>query len=358
MKNFDDSHDINIASIRRLPLFDSIKNADLNGRRLSKELVVPSRQVINKILRGEDPRILFVTGPCSIHRPSETIEYAKRLAPTIKRVSKHICVVFRAVLSKPRTSFDWSGYFQEPDLDGIFNLEKGWVQGRAALIDILSCGVVVGGEALSDYDIQVTDDLMSLWWVGARTVTSPSLRRIASGLSAPTGFKNATDGRIEPMIEAIDVALRPAAFPSVSDEGFLCQYNTRGNPNSFPILRGSDHGSNYDEETVTRVVKELCARDFPIRRVVVDVSHGNSRKDYTKQGGIVRELVARIASGDQHIAGVMHESNMLAGKQLIPKYLPHLESGKSVTDGCVSAEETEETLMWMFEALKRRKIKK
>lgn len=319
----------------------------------SEKVVRSARCAVCNILTGEDPRLLAIVGPCSIHDPVEAIEYASKLSELIPKVSDHLFVVMRTCLDKPRTGVGWPGFFLDPGLNGSKNADVGRIKGRQLIVNIVEMGVPVGLELMDANGCQVIDDCVSYWWVGARTVTSQRLRELASGLSTAVGFKNPTDGDMSNAIEALDVARHNAAFLALNHMDVECLYRTLGNPFSHIILRGSSRGPNCDDESITEVAHLLAKRGL-ITRVVVDASHGNSAKDYRVQRAIVSDIVQRVAQGDKHIAGFMYESYLDAGSQKLPKDLSELKPRISITDGCDDWETTREVLLRACDTISKR----
>ncbi|HWA83469.1 MAG TPA: 3-deoxy-7-phosphoheptulonate synthase [Fimbriimonadaceae bacterium] len=299
------------------------------------ELIFESRQAVANILHGRDLRLLAIVGPCSIHDPAAALAYAERLKEIAAEVSDKILVVMRAYFEKPRTTVGWKGFINDPDVDETFQVNKGLRLARKLLLDINAFGMPTGSEFLDLQIPQHIADVTSWVAIGARTTESQVHRELASGLSMPVGFKNTTEGSLTPAVEAVQTARTQHWFPSVTKQAVSAIFQTTGNPDCHIILRGGSRtGPNYDEESVSRAVGLLEKKGLPAR-VMVDCSHGNSKKDYRLQGEVLREVARQVRSGSRGIMGVMIESNLVEGRQERPAVF-----GQSITDGCVGIEET------------------
>lgn len=307
------------------------------------ELVFMTRGEVASILHGRSSRVLAIVGPCSIHDPAAALAYAGRLKQIADEVQQSVLVVMRAYFEKPRTSVGWKGFINDPDLDDTCNINKGLRLARKLLLDINGLGLPTGSEFLDLQVPQQIADLTSWVAIGARTTESQVHRELASGLSMPVGFKNTTEGSLTPAVDAVQAAGSQHWFPSVTKQGVGAIFQTTGNQDCHIILRGGSRtGPNYDEESVARAVGLLEKRGLPAR-VMVDCSHGNSRKDYRVQADVLREVCRQIGKNPSHIMGVMVESNLIEGRQeLIPG--KELIFGQSITDGCISIEETQPLL--------------
>lgn len=314
-------------------------------------VVSKARVDIANILFGEDPRMLVVVGPCSIHDPSEAYRYAQLLASVAKRVADRMLIVMRFCVDKPRTGVGWSGFAHDPHLNGSFDFATGWSESREFAVRIIEdLQLPLGMEFLDPETCQRCDDLFAYNWVGARTVASPRLRQITSALSTPVGFKNAPDGSIAVAIEGIDVARTPSAFTACNDDGLSSEFRTLGNPWGHLILRGDDKGPNYSAESVAGASHKLASRGL-CTRVIIDASHGNSRKDHKKQLEVVREIVGRRVAGGTSLAGLMIESYLQEGKQPHPVDLSTLRPEISITDACLSWSDTDILLREVYDSL-------
>lgn len=346
--------DCRILSVTPMPKLSELKRRIPLSQEVFERVVQPARQQICDILTGEDDRKIVIVGPCSIHSISEALEYAEKLKELIPQVSDRFCIVMRACLDKPRTGLGWPGYFFDPDLNGSRNAHIGRENGRKLLIDIVNMGIPVGLELLDANACQVVDECVSYWWIGARTVRSQRLREIASGLSSAVGFKNPIDGDISGAVEAIETARHDAAFLALNHKDVECLYRTLGNQFGHLILRGSKEGANYDQASVANAVRRLAHRGLPTQ-MLIDVSHGNSKKDYRRQREVIDDVISRLCAGEQHIAGFLYESYLEEGSQCVPKDLSELKPRISVTDGCDSWDTTREVLLRAHEKLAQAK---
>ena len=308
------------------------------------EKIASFRQQVNAIIKGEDNRLLAVIGPCSIHDPAAAIDYAKRLKKLSDDVSDVFFIVMRTYFEKPRTALGWKGLITDPDMDESCDIEKGLRIARKLLIDITDIGLPVGCEVLDPIVPQYTDELMSWSSIGARTTESQTHRSLASGLSVAVGFKNSTSGDLTAAVNAAKAASRPASFIGVSRDGRLAVFRSAGNEATHLILRGGDQGPNYYEDDVEEAAKMMEKTGLK-PAVIIDCSHQNSRKDWTRQKRVLRAVIDQVRWGDSWIRGFMLESNINEGSQKIPQNLKELEYGVSVTDGCIGWEETERIVM-------------
>jgi 3-deoxy-7-phosphoheptulonate synthase len=320
----------------------------------AQELVAGARRAVSNAIHGEDDRLVVIVGPCSIHDPKAALEYAQRLT---KIAQKHpeLIVVMRTYFEKPRTVDGWKGLMNDPDLNETFQINKGLRIARQLLSDIAALGLPVACEFLDNILPQYIADFVSWVAIGARTSESQIHREFASGCSMPVGFKNNTSGHYQSALDAIRAASLSHWFPSVTKQGMSAILQTSGNDCCHIILRGgTETGPNCDPETIHEVAARLAALGLSAR-LMVDCSHGNSGKDHTRQGGVAREVAAQIASGDPAIFGVMLESHLKAGQQ---DFTPgcELEYGVSITDACVSIDETEELLAVFAEASRARNL--
>ena len=310
--------------------------------------VIEARNEIKNVLDGSSNKLIVITGPCSIHDKMSAIEYANLLA-SVKDQFPNLILVMRAYFEKPRTVLGWKGLIYDPDLDGSDNLAKGLKLSREILINIVSRGIPVGTEFLDTILPQYYSDLVSWGAIGARTVESQVHRQLTSGLSCPIGFKNSSSGNIKVAIDATVMARHGHAFPGINSNGDVCLIKTKGNNGTHVILRGSyNNGSNYTK--MTDVYKQCTARNVDTK-VVIDCSHGNSNKDYTKQKNVVNFIVNHIATeGCNTIGGIMLESHIHEGNQ---KISDNLEYGKSVTDACINFTETKRHLKSLNDAISK-----
>jgi 3-deoxy-7-phosphoheptulonate synthase len=306
-------------------------------------LVSSTRGQIEAILRGEDSRLLLVVGPCSVHDPDAAIEYARRLAPVAERVKDSILVVMRVYFEKPRTTGGWKGLINDPYLNGTHRVADGLRIARRLLRDVLDLGVPVGCEFLEPTSPQYIADAVSWGAIGARTTESQIHRQLASGLSMPVGFKNATDGDVQVAIDGCVTAAGPHVFFGIDEHGSAAAVSTTGNAAAHVILRGGRGGPNYSSPQLADAVA-LLERQGLAPRLVVDASHANSGKDHLRQAEVVRELGAQLAGGEP-IAGIMMESFLVEGAQKLEGRDPSsLVFGQSVTDACLGWETTVELI--------------
>lgn len=308
------------------------------------ERIASYRHSVNAIIKGEDSRLLAVIGPCSIHDPSAALDYARRLRKLADAVSDVFFIVMRTYFEKPRTALGWKGLIIDPDMDESCNIEKGLMIARRLLMDITDIGLPVGCEVLDPIVPQYTDELMSWSSIGARTTESQTHRSLASGLSVAVGFKNSTSGDLTAAVNAAKAASNPASFIGVRRDGRLAVFRSAGNDATHLILRGGDQGPNYYEDDVEEAASAMEKAGIRAS-IIIDCSHQNSRKDYTRQKRVLRSVIDQVRWGESCIRGFMLESNISPGSQKIPKELGKLEYGVSVTDGCIGWEETERIVM-------------
>jgi 3-deoxy-7-phosphoheptulonate synthase len=328
--------------IEEIPISDSASN-----------VVADARQAIADVLEGKDSRLVVIAGPCSVHDTRAAFEYADRLHRLAQPYAGALVVVMRAYFEKPRTSVGWKGLINDPDLDESFHINKGLRLARQLLLDVNELGLPTASEFLDTQIPQHIADLTSWVAIGARTTESQVHRELASGLSMPVGFKNTTDGSVEVAIDAVLAARSKHWFPSVTKQGVSAIFQTAGNETCHVILRGGSRtGPNYEAEHVARVGERLAARG--LRDVVmVDCSHGNSRKDHRMQIEVAASVAGQIAAGSRRIFGVMLESHLVEGRQ---DYVPGQPAvyGQSITDACLSLEQTEPILEQLANAQQRR----
>ncbi len=300
-------------------------------------LITRTRQSIHNIIAGIDDRLLVVIGPCSIHDPMAALEYARRLVEQRKKYAGTLEIVMRVYFEKPRTTVGWKGLINDPYLDETFRIDEGLRIARQLLIDINRLGLPAGSEFLDVISPQYIGDLIAWGAIGARTTESQVHRELASGLSAPIGFKNGTDGNIRIATDAIQAAAGGHHFLSVHKNGQVAIVQTHGNPDCHVILRGGKT-PNYDAASVAAACKELTAAKLPAT-LMIDCSHANSAKQHERQLDVARDIAGQIAGGSRNVFGLMVESHLFAGAQ---KFTPGkddanaLEYGKSITDACVS----------------------
>jgi len=315
--------------------------------------IARSRETVRRILRGEDPRLLVIVGPCSIHEPASAIEYAQRLHDVTARVADALFPVMRVYFEKPRTRMGWKGLIYDPGLDGEGDIGEGLRAARRILLECARLGVPAASEILDLVTPQYYAELLSWGAIGARTVESPLHRQMASALSAPLGFKNATNGSVAVAIDAIHVAAQPHRFPSISLDGHAIVVTTTGNPDAHLVLRGAGDRANYDAASVAKAAQSLADSGLPAR-LVIDCSHGNSAKDYRRQPEVAADIARQVAARATSIAGVMLESHLVEGRQDIASGRAGLRYGQSVTDGCIGWESTVAVLDDLAQAVRGR----
>ncbi|MPZ45941.1 MAG: 3-deoxy-7-phosphoheptulonate synthase [Betaproteobacteria bacterium] len=313
-----------------------------------------ARQAIHRALTGADDRMIAVVGPCSIHDQAVALDYARRLAGEAKRLEADLLVVMRVYFEKPRTTVGWKGLINDPALDGTYRVNEGLRLARKLLIDINSLGLPTGQEFLDPITPQYLADLAAWGAIGARTTESQVHRELASGLSCPIGFKNGTDGNVRIAVDAIRAARHPHRFLGVTKAGRSAVVETTGNEDCHLILRGGKE-PNYDAASVASACAELAAAG-QTPQVMVDASHGNSRKQYQLQVEVMAEVARQVAQAENRIVGAMVESNLVAGRQDLVAGKP-LEYGVSITDGCIAWEDTVRVLDMLAGAVRERRLK-
>jgi 3-deoxy-7-phosphoheptulonate synthase len=329
--------DLRISTARPL-LSPAILEEDLPLPDTGAGLVRAARRAVGDILAGRDDRLVAIVGPCSVHDPKAALEYAQRLKPVADRLASDLLVVMRVYFEKPRTTIGWKGLINDPQLDGSFQVNKGLRLARRLMLEVNAAGLPIGTEFLDTTLGQYYADLVSWAAIGARTTESQIHRELASGLSMPVGFKNRTDGDLQVAVDAIVSARHPHCFPSLTREGAPAILATTGNPEGHVVLRGGSAGPNYDSLHVTRAKALLTKAGVP-PVVLVDCSHGNSGKKHDQQPAVAANLAEQIAGGERAIIGVMLESHLVAGAQKHEPGKP-LAYGQSITDACLSFDET------------------
>ena len=320
--------------------------------------VLEQRAQIRDILHGRDDRMLAIVGPCSIHDPKAAHEYATRLAELADELKRDLLIVMRVYFEKPRTTVGWKGLINDPDIDGSHNIQKGLLLARRTLLDVLGAGVATATEFLEPTSPQYIADAVSWGAIGARNTESQVHRQLASGMSMPIGFKNATDGSVKAAVNSCIAAEDQHTFFGIVHRGRACAVETLGNPDCHVVLRGSSSGPNYDAESVAQALASI--RDkmgdeaAASHGLVIDCSHGNSGKDDVRQAQVVREIAERIAGGERGISGVMMESFIVGGNQA-PAPLAELTYGQSITDKCLSWPVTDELLHTLADAVRTRR---
>jgi 3-deoxy-7-phosphoheptulonate synthase len=345
--------DLRIEKIRPL-IPPAILMENLPITEAASTTVAEGRERIARALRGDDDRLVVIVGPCSIHDVEAARAYARGLEAVRERLRDDLVVVMRVYFEKPRTTVGWKGLINDPDLDGSFAINRGLHLARALLLDLAELGMPTGCEFLDTITPQYLADLVSWGAIGARTTESQVHRELASGLSVPVGFKNGTDGNIQICLDAVQAAARPHHFLSVTKQGLSAIVSTRGNPDGHVILRGSSAGPNFDAASVASTTAALRKVGLT-PRVMVDCSHGNSRKNHLRQVDVARELAAQLAAGSRAISGVMIESHLVEGRQ-DPVPGQKLTYGQSVTDACLGWADTVPVLDQLAAAVRTRRV--
>jgi 3-deoxy-7-phosphoheptulonate synthase len=319
-------------------------------------VVARARQAVADVIGGVDQRLAVIVGPCSVHDPKAALEYAEKLLPLATRYRDQLIVVMRTYFEKPRTSVGWKGLINDPDLDDSFHINKGLRLARRLLLAVNELGLPTASEFLDTQIPQHIADLTSWVAIGARTTESQVHRELASGLSMPVGFKNSTDGTTQTAVDAVLSARSPHLFPSVTKHGVSAIFQTSGNDTCHVILRGGSRtGANFDAAHVADTCAQLAKRGLR-ESVMIDCSHGNSSKDHRRQVDVARSIAEQVAAGSWSIFGVMLESHLVEGRQ---DYVPGTPAvyGQSITDACLSLEQTEPLLELLAKAQQTRGTK-
>ena len=340
--------DINISSKTLLPtplaLCDEIEKTEAAGK-----FVAESREAINKIIFGDDRRLLIVVGPCSIHDLEAGREYAHKLAALAEEVKDRMLLVMRVYFEKPRTTVGWKGLIMDPNLDGTSDIPEGLRIARRFLKEVIDMGMPTATELLDPITPQYIADLICWSAIGARTTESQTHRQMASGLSMPLGFKNGTDGGLTVALNAIKAASQPQTFLGIDNLGQANALTTNGNPNCHIVLRGGSNGPNYSAADVKKTSDLLKAADLT-PAIMIDCSHANSSKDPALQPEVFNQLIQQSLT-DPSIIGAMVESNINHGAQPFPQPIEDLQYGVSITDGCIDWDTTERMILEAYETL-------
>ena len=320
----------------------------------ASQTVFNARQMTQDIVHGKDDRLVVIVGPCSIHDPDAAREYATRLKPLISELKDDLHIIMRVYFEKPRSIVGWKGLINDPYLDGSFKINDGLHLSRKLLLDLAEMGVPTGSEYLDLISPQYIADLISWGAIGARTTESQAHRELASGLSCPIGFKNATDGGLQIAIDACMSAAKPHHFMSLTKAGHSAIFSTTGNPDCHVILRGGKK-PNYDVESIQEVA-ETIGRTGQRALFMVDCSHANSGKCHIQQEVVCRDVAGQIANGEKRIMGLMLESNLVAGRQNTEADKP-LVYGQSITDACMAWDNTDVLLHELADAVRQRRLK-
>lgn len=334
--------DIRVSKITRLTTPRTLKEK-LKVTKHIADTVVRGRREVEDILTGKDSRLLVIVGPCSIHDINAAMEYARRLKGLREELEDDLCIIMRVYFEKPRTTIGWKGFINDPHLDGTFDIEHGLYFARKLLLDINDLGLPAATEFLDPFTPQYVADLVSWAAIGARTIESQTHRQMASGLSMPVGFKNSTDGRVQVAIDAIRSAMHSHSFLGIDMDGHSSVITTTGNPYGHTVLRGGSRRPNYDAENIADAERRL-EKEGLSKNLLVDCSHANSGKQYEQQSRVWNSIIEQRVGGTMSILGVMIESNIYCGNQPFPDNPADLQYGVSITDACISWEETAELL--------------
>jgi 3-deoxy-7-phosphoheptulonate synthase len=335
--------------ITPLDLLDHLKeSAD------STQNIIQTRAEIHRVLHGADDRLLVIVGPCSIHDSKAGLEYARRLLEVRKNLVADLLIVMRVYFEKPRTTVGWKGLINDPHLDGTYDINEGLKTARKFLLDVNELGMPAAMEFLDTITPQYTADLVSWGAIGARTTESQVHRELASGLSCPVGFKNGTDGNVRVAIDAIKTAESPHHFLSFTKEGKAAIFSTNGNDDCHIILRGGK-APNFDAKSVQAACENLAASGLSAK-LMIDCSHANSSKDYSKQTNVAHDIAGQVSAGDTRIMGVMLESHLNEGRQ---EHAPGkaLAYGQSITDACLGWDDSVVILEGLAAAVRARRLK-
>ena len=324
---------------RRYPSTDAIER-QVAGHRLE----------IERIIDGDDDRMLMIVGPCSIHDPEAGLEYARRLFVLAQDVEDRILIAMRVYFEKPRTTVGWKGYINDPNLNGTYDVETGMAKAREFLVEVCGVGLPAATEFLEPFAPQYLGDLVAWGAIGARTTESQTHRLVASGLSMPIGFKNGTGGTVQIAVDGMVAAGSEHVFLGIDDDGVASIVKTTGNPATHLILRGGKTGPNYDARSVASA-QRLLEESSRKPNLVVDCSHGNSEKDHRRQPAVFRDVVEQRVSGNIGIIGLMLESHLHEGSQTLGDDPSMLKHGLSITDACIGWEQTDELIRGAYASL-------
>jgi len=341
--------DLHIVETRPL-VAPAVLHRELPLSQTAARTVLDARERIKAILHGQDSRLLVIVGPCSVHDVEAARAYAEAIAEVRERHRDQLEVVMRVYFEKPRTTVGWKGLINDPHLDGSYDINTGLRLARGLLMHLAEMGLPAATELLDPVVPQYIADLIGWTAIGARTTESQTHREMASGLSMPIGFKNGTDGSAVTAIHAMQAASKPHHFLGISQLGHAAIVSTTGNPDGHLVLRGGKGGTNYHPEAIEQAALALQKQGLPAR-LMVDCSHGNSNKDYRRQGEVLAEVAAQLRGGSRHVMGVMIESHLVAGNQSIPADLSELAYGQSITDACIDLETTRRVLGGLAEAV-------
>ncbi len=343
--------DVNIEAIEPMITPAALKT-QIPVTNAARATVLKGRQTIQNILDGTDKRLFVVIGPCSIHDLKAAHEYAGRLKTLAAELEDTLYIVMRVYFEKPRTTVGWKGLINDPDLNGTFNIEKGLSTARQLLLDLNEMGLPCATEALDPNTPQYMQDLISWSAIGARTTESQTHREMSSGLSSPVGFKNGTDGGMTVAVNAMKSVESGHSFLGLSADGQVSVIRSKGNPYAHVVLRGGNGSPNYDAASVEKAEAELAKAGKPDGKLMIDSSHANSNKDPSLQPMVIQNVGEQIVDGNKSIVSLMVESHLKAGNQNLGDDKSKLVYGQSITDGCISWEQTEDTLRALREQIR------
>jgi 3-deoxy-7-phosphoheptulonate synthase len=335
------TENLRIASIRPVSTPEQVQS-ELQLSAAAARTVESARREIQALLHGGDDRLLVIVGPCSIHDPAAALDYARRLLPLRAQLGAQLHLVMRVYFEKPRTTVGWKGLINDPHLDDSYDIDSGLRLARKLLLDLAEMGMPAGVEFLDILTPQYVADLVSWGAIGARTTESQLHREMASGLSCPVGFKNGTDGSVKVAVDAVMSARNPHRFLSLTRNGEMAIFETRGNADTHVILRGGSTGTNYEAAAVEAACAAMSKAGVQ-PQVMIDFSHANSQKQHRRQINVAQDVGNQLAAGERRIIGVMVESHLVEGRQEIgPR--DKLVYGQSITDACIGWDDTVELL--------------
>jgi 3-deoxy-7-phosphoheptulonate synthase len=336
------SNDIHVNAEHVLITPEALR-AELPLPEAGREFVKQSRKTISDIIHKRDPRLLVISGPCSVHDVDAAKAYARQLKALHNKHKGSLFVVMRVYFEKPRTTVGWKGLINDPHMDGSFDVEAGLRKARELILYLTELGLPLATEALDPISPQYLAEVFSWSAIGARTTESQTHREMASGLSMPIGFKNGTNGSLGVAVNALQSAASPHHFMGINRQGQVALIQTSGNPDGHVILRGGAT-PNYDAQSIAEC-EQVLAKQGLDAGIIVDCSHGNSNKDYTRQPLVAQDVVEQICAGNKSIIGIMLESNINAGNQSSDLAKEDLAYGVSVTDACIDFATTEQLLV-------------
>ena len=343
------TQDLHVKEIVRLLTPRELK-AQLPTTDAANATVARSRKRVIRILRQEDPRLLVIIGPCSIHDEKGALDYATRLNALREKFAGRLEIVMRVYFEKPRTTVGWKGLINDPHLDGSQDIETGLKIARRLLLQITGLGLPAATEFLDPIVPQYISDLITWAAIGARTTESQTHREMASGLSMPVGLKNSTDGSLQVAIDAMGAARHPHSFLGIDQDGVTSIVRTAGNSDAHIVLRGGRAQTNFDADSIRAAEEKLKSENLP-PVLMVDCSHANSEKQFARQEDVWRSVIQQRVDGARSLIGLMVESNIHEGNQPIPTNPAELRYGVSITDSCLGWETTERMLRWAHETL-------